>query len=145
MLQVSTVSLQPMFSLYEDFYIPPMPPDTLSDDIESSRFLLCVYVHIPALCFHWAAFHGSQSFLILGSRQRWLKQPGQSQSEPGSHPARQSVTAVEPQQAPQRSPLYRRDIKPWIIYASPPLHSLLLHLHAALTPGRPPTCRCLHL
>ncbi len=88
------------FLVSPPFTPPCVPPDTLSDDIESSHFLLCVYVRIPALCFHWAAFHGRQGFLILGSRQRWQKQPGQSQSEPGSHPAIQSVAAVKPQQLP---------------------------------------------
>lgn len=129
-----------IFSCLPSFTPPSACPQTRCQTILNQVASFYVYVHVPTLCFHWAAFHGRQGFLILGSRQRWQKQPGQSQSEPASHPAIQPVSRCSgAPAAPQRSPLYRRDIKPWIIYASPPLPSLLLPSHAAPN-ARPAAC-----
>lgn len=58
---------------------------------------MCVRAY-PRSLFSLSRFSWKAGLFNLG--QQWQKQPGQSQSEPGSHPARQSVAAAEPQQLP---------------------------------------------
>lgn len=58
-ISASNISfLRSLSSLLQPHLPLRLPPDPLSHDIVSSRFLSCVYVHIPALCFHSASFHG---------------------------------------------------------------------------------------
>lgn len=150
------ISLQLVFTLWVDFEcfseLPSFhsqPPPSLHAPryfvrwYSKSHFLLCAYVHVPTL-FSLSSVSWYTRLFNLG--QWWQEQPGQTESKPGSHPGRQAVIHCSGSPAaPRRSPLYRRDIKRWIIYASPAVPSLLPPSHVALMPGQLPACCCLHL
>lgn len=151
--KVSPVPLQPVFSLEQDFDIfltplfsfPPACPQILCQTILNQ--VTSFYVCMCTLCFHRAAFHGRQVFLILGSRQRWQKQPGQSGNEPGSHPAIQpgSHSLQWSPSSSQEEPIIQERYQTMnhLRQSSHPLLSpTLTH---SLMPGRPPACCCLHL
>lgn len=96
------------------------------------------------MCTFPPGFLWQERLSNLGQRwQQWL--PRQGGCKPGSHLARQpgsqaAIRCSGAPAAPRRSPLYRRDIKPWIIYASPPIPSSFSYpLHVALN-GRPANC-----
>lgn len=157
MLQVSPVSPQRVFSLEGFWYFlvspfaftPTLPsscPQILCQTILNQvTSFLCVYAHVPVLCFHWAAFHGRQGFLILGSRQRWQNQAGQSQSERGSQaaiqPSRQAVSQSlqwSPSSSPEEPIIQERyQTMNHLRQSSPPLPSPTL---ACSLDARPAAC-----
>jgi len=108
---------------------PPMLPDTLSDDIESSLVPLCVHVPVPALS-------SVSRFLISGSRQR-RQRP--SRSEPGSRSLQRG-----PGSSPEESIMQERyQTMNYLRRRCPPFSCP--RTQPPCPAGRPPACRCLHL